>query len=218
LLEIDSLIAGHDGRPAARLRHLALAGGQAALLLGPSGSGKTSLLLTIAGLSESLGGSAKIDGVEVLALPRPERDRFRGRFIGLIFQDLHLVAGLSALDNLLLAPFAAGLPQDRRRALDLLDQLGLFDHADRPAERLSRGEAQRVAIARAMLLKPKAILADEPTASLDDQACDQVAELLARAAGSGDAALLIATHDQRLRRRFPVAVQAEPWPERRSAA
>ena len=210
MLAVEGLVAGYRGRPVARLPRLDVAPGGAALLLGPSGSGKTTLLLAIAGLAEVMEGVARVDEVDVAALRPAARDRFRGRAIGLVFQDLHLIAGLSALDNVLLAPFAAGVAQDRGRALMLLAELGLEDRAHRPAETLSRGQAQRAAIARAMLLRPKLILADEPTASLDDEACARVSDLLARAAEETGAALVIATHDLRLRRRFEVTVDAEP--------
>ncbi|HMA49441.1 MAG TPA: ATP-binding cassette domain-containing protein [Magnetospirillaceae bacterium] len=210
MLAIDGLVAGHGGSPLARLPRLTLAGGQAGLLLGPSGSGKTTLLLAIAGLADIVEGSVRIDGQDISALKTSARDRFRGSTIGLVFQDLHLVSGLSTLDNVLLAPFAIGAAQHRARALDLLDGLGLADRVHSKAETLSRGEAQRAAIARAMLLRPKVILADEPTASLDDESCSKVADLLAHAAEQSGAALVIATHDARLRRRFEIVVQAEP--------
>lgn len=210
MLQINNLQAGYGGRAVARLPWLALQGGEAALLQGASGSGKTSLLLAMAGLAQILSGDVEIDDVNVARLSSAASDRFRGRHIGLVFQDLHLVSGLTVLDNLLLAPFASGLPQDPTRAMALLERLGLAGKARRPAQTLSRGQAQRVAIARAMLLRPKVILADEPTASLDDEACSTVADLLLSAAADTGAALLIATHDQRLWTRIPKAVSAEP--------
>ncbi|HVY33485.1 MAG TPA: ATP-binding cassette domain-containing protein [Caulobacteraceae bacterium] len=194
----------------ARLPSLRVEAGQAALILGPSGAGKTTLLLAIAGLVDAYGGSIQIDGVELTTLSAAKRDRFRGGNIGLVFQDIHLIPGLSALDNVLLSPYAAGLRQDREMAMILLDRLGLKDKANRPAQTLSRGQAQRAAIARAMLLRPKLILADEPTASLDDEACQVVGDLLISAAEQSGAALLISTHDQRLKARVSQTVAAEP--------
>lgn len=210
MLVVEDLSVGYRGRPVARLPRLEVRPGEASLLLGPSGSGKTTLLLGLAGLAEVLGGSVQVDGEAPARLSERARDAWRGRSVGLVFQDLHLIAGLTTLDNVLLAPFAAGLPQDRHRALALLDELGLAPLAHRPAETLSRGQAQRVAIARAMLLQPKLILADEPTASLDDGACEQVWGLLTRAAAETGAPLVVATHDGRLKARADQLVHAEP--------
>ncbi|MBL9012293.1 MAG: ATP-binding cassette domain-containing protein [Alphaproteobacteria bacterium] len=212
MLDIDGLASGYGARPVARLGHLTLAPGEAALLTGPSGSGKTTLLLAIAGLARRHAGRATVGGIDLHDLPPARRDRFRGRSIGFVFQDLHLVTGLSALDNVLLAPYAAGAPQDRARALALLGELGLGGLAHAAAARLSRGQAQRVAIARAVLQKPKLILADEPTASLDDEAAAAVCDLLLAAAAANGAALVIATHDRRLRERIArqVAIEALP--------
>ena len=210
MLAIEAVTAGYGRLPLSHLAGLTVAAGQSALLLGPSGSGKTTLLLAMAGLADVLEGSIRLEGNELAGLAPAARDKLRGRSIGLVFQDLHLVAGLSTLENLLLAPFAAGLPQDRARALTLLEDLGLGALAHRAAETLSRGQAQRAAIARAMLLRPKLILADEPTASLDDDACERVWSLLSRAASDTGAALVVATHDARLRGRAEQVVRAEP--------
>ena len=209
-LSVRGVEAGWGGRPVARLPDLSLAAGEGALLLGGSGSGKTTLLLAIGGLLERTAGSIAVDGVDPGQLRPAERDRWRGRCVGFVFQDLQLVAGLSVLDNLLLAPFAAGAPQDRTRARQLLEQLGLAGLERRHAERLSRGQAQRAALARAMLLRPKLILADEPTASLDDAGADAVSDLLLAAAKETGASLVIATHDSRLKTRFARQVSVEP--------
>ena len=219
MLHAADVVAGYAGLPVARLASLEVREGETALLLGPSGSGKTTLLLAMAGLAQVLGGTVRIDDADLAAMGAPARDRFRGRSIGLVFQDLNLIPGLTTLENVLLAPFAAGAAQDRGRALELLDELGLADRAHRPAETLSRGQAQRAAIARAMLMRPRLILADEPTASLDDASCDRVAALLARAAKETGAALVIATHDLRLLGRTSLTATAEPVsPPERSAA
>lgn len=209
MLAVDDLVAGYRGRAIARLEKLSVEQGGAAILGGASGSGKTTLLLAIAGLADRLSGAIRVEGEDVGIFPDRVRDRHRGRHIGLIFQDLHLIPGLSALDNLLLAPFAAGAPRDRSKARALLERLGLGNRTDALAETLSRGEAQRAAIARAMLMEPHLILADEPTASLDDAACDAVLALLLEATQASGAALVIATHDARVRSRIPYLVLAE---------
>ena len=204
MLAIEGLVAGYRGQAIARLASLAVPGGGAAVLAGASGAGKTTLLLAIAGLADVMTGSVKIAQAE-LADASP-----RARHIGLVFQDLHLVPGLSALDNMLLAPFAAGTVRDRAKAVALLGRLGLPHRIHARAETLSRGEAQRVAIARAMLQDPQLILADEPTASLDDMACKTVLDLLLEATRDSGAALVIATHDARVKARLPSVVTAEP--------
>jgi len=209
MLAIEGLRAGYGHLALAKLDHLRVGDGEAAVLTGPSGSGKTTLLLAIAGMADRLEGSINISGEDVGLMKPQARDRHRGRHIGIVFQDLHLVPGLSALDNLLLAPYASGAPSDRDRASDLLDRLGLAQRKHARAETLSRGEAQRTAIARAALMRPALILADEPTASLDDEACVAVLDLLLEATRDSGAALLIATHDSRVKARIPNVVAAE---------
>ncbi len=212
MLALSQVVAGYGGRPIARLDRLAVARGEAAVLGGASGSGKTTMLLAIAGLADRLQGEIRVNGQRLGELSGRQRDRHRGRHIGLIFQDLHLVPGLSAIDNMLLAPFAAGVQRDRPRARALLERLGIAGRADAPAETLSRGEAQRLAIARAMLMQPQLILADEPTASLDDLACAAVLTLLLDATRESGAVLIVATHDARVRELVPQGVGVEPVP------
>lgn len=208
-LKVDRLVAGYRNRPVVRLPRLEIRAGESAALLGPSGSGKTTALLAIAGLAQVFSGQALVKGQSLAGKRGAGVDRLRGTMLGFVFQDIHLVAGLSVLDNVLLAAFAVGVEQDRARALAMLEAMGLRELAARRAETLSRGQAQRVALARAMLLRPSLILADEPTASLDDESCDTVAGLLLDAARETGAALLIATHDQRLRRRFSHELMVE---------
>ena len=209
MLEVAGLVAGYGGQALASLPELTVGPGETALLLGQSGAGKTTLLLALAGLAATLAGSIAVDGERLEAVPAAARDRHRGRHIGLVFQDFHLIGGLSALDNLLLGPFAAAAVQHRDRALALLASLGLAHRVDARASTLSRGEAQRVAIARAMLQSPRLLLADEPTASLDDASAATVFDLLTAAARDTGAALVIATHDSRLKAAVPHKVTAE---------
>ncbi len=206
-LVVADLVVGHGNVAVARMPALTVPKAASVLLVGPSGSGKTTLLLTIAGLARPLSGQALIAGVDPMGLRSKDRDRFRGENVGFVFQEVNLVEGLNALENVLLGAFAVGAKQDRRRAEDLLDRMGLAKQMRQRAETLSRGEAQRVAIARAMLLRPKLILADEPTASLDEGSCETVAGLLAQAMAETGASLVIATHDKRLRDRFPNIIE-----------
>ena len=173
------------------------------LVLGPSGSGKTTLLHALAGILKPSAGSVSVAGQDLGTLPARELDRFRGRHIGIVLQRLHLMASLTVLDNLLLAQYLAGLPQDRERALAALAGLDLAGKAGAYPHELSFGQAQRVAVARAVVNQPKLLLADEPTSNLDDERCLQALELLQGQARACNATLLIATHDQRIKARMP---------------
>jgi putative ABC transport system ATP-binding protein len=181
---------------------LTLKRGEQKLVSGASGTGKTTLLHTIAGFIPPLAGQIVIDGTDITSLSESARDRFRGRRIGMIFQNLHLVKSLSVLDNLLLSSYLTGLPQQPKTAVALLDQLGIADKRSAMPANLSRGQAQRVAIARAILNQPALILADEPTSSLDNQACQNVIQLIQQLAQQHNASLLITSHDQRLKANF----------------
>lgn len=210
MLQAERLLVGRAGQAIATLDDVVLNGGEAALILGPSGSGKSTALFTLAGLLSPVGGLVRLDGETISGLSPHARTRLRGRRIGMVFQDMHLLSGLSVLDNLLLAPFACGAPQDAGAARRKLADLGLEPLAGRRAETLSRGEAQRVAVARAMLMTPRLILADEPTASLDDDNAAQVAGLLLDAAARTGAVLVVATHDQRLKSQIPGRLTLRP--------
>ena len=129
-------------------------------------------------------------------------DSWRGRTVGLVPQKLHLVGSLTVLQNLLLAPYLAGLPCDESRASGLLDGLSLKEKAHAYPRHLSHGQAQRVAIARAVMNRPRLLLADEPTANLDDAHCAQALDLLEAQATECGATLLVATHDQRAKAKF----------------
>ncbi len=207
VIQTVGLQIGHGNVALTAVPDMALGVGEARLLLGPSGCGKSTLLMTLAGLVAPISGDVMVDGAQLGDLSPAQRDRVRGRRIGLVFQEIHGVAGLSVLANVLLGAFAVGMPQDRDRAMVLLDRVGAASLARRPFETLSRGEAQRVAIARALLLSPAVILADEPTASLDDINAERVADLLQAMAHETGAALIIATHDRRLGRHVEAVVE-----------
>lgn len=172
------------------------------LILGPSGSGKTTLLHLVAGLLAPTQGRIEVLGRPWDAMPPGQRDRERGRSVGLVFQTLHLIDAITATQNLALARRLAALPPDPDATGQVLERLGLGDRANaRPAE-LSQGEAQRLAIARAVINRPALLLADEPTSALDDDNCSLVMNLLQEQARACGASLLVATHDRRLMERF----------------
>lgn len=169
------------------------------LLQGRSGAGKSTWLALVAGLLTPDAGQLRVAGQDVAQLRGGARDRWRGRTIGFLPQQLHLSDALPVDRNLALAFFAAGLPEDPARVRSVLDALGVADLAHRLPGRLSGGQAQRVALARAVLLQPRVLLADEPTASLDDEAAAAALALLREAAAACGATLVVATHDARVR-------------------
>jgi putative ABC transport system ATP-binding protein len=192
----------HGAREVLALERFEAAAGEHWLVLGASGSGKTTFLNLVAGLLKPSEGEIEVGGQVLARLEGAALDRWRGRNVGIVPQKLHLVSSLSVLHNLLLAPYLAGLPADTARAGILLGSLSLSDKAAAKPHELSHGQAQRVAIARAVMNRPKLLLADEPTANLDDANCFQALELLENQAKECGATLIVATHDQRAKARF----------------
>ncbi len=181
---------------------LTASAGHPLLILGQSGVGKTTLLHLLAGLLSPQKGSILIGDTDLVGLSTRALDRFRGQHIGIVFQQTHFVQALTVGRNLQLAQYLAGSRQDGQRIKDLLARLGLATKLDQPTHRLSLGEQQRVSIARAVLNRPQLLLADEPTSALDDHNATEVIDLLADTAWEAEAALVIVTHDQRLKERF----------------
>jgi len=175
------------------------------LLRGRSGVGKSTWLALAAGLRAPSAGELLVAGQALAALTAVQRDAWRARHIGFLPQQLHLSEALTVAGNLGLAYFAAGLPEDRAAIQAALAALGVAELAGRKPAQLSGGQAQRVALARAVLLQPKVLLADEPTASLDDEAAQDALALLQATAQRCGATLVIATHDARVRQALPQA-------------
>ena len=172
------------------------------LILGASGSGKTTLLQLLAGLRKPGSGDVRIAGTSLQSLGRAALDQFRGQHIGMIFQQPHFLHALNVEENLVLAARLAGKPVDRQAIRTMLDRLGIGHKLRSRTHRLSQGEQQRVAIARALVNTPDIILADEPTSALDDDHTTEVITLLEEQAGIARAALVVVTHDARLKSRF----------------
>ena len=202
MLTSKDLTFAYPGQAVLRFPDIGCQRGESQLILGQSGSGKTTLLHLLGGLRTAQGGSVRIDDTELQQLRGSELDRFRGRHIGIVFQQTHFVRSLRVLDNLLLAQSLAGIRPDARRCQGLLERLNLPHKASARPENLSLGEQQRVAIARALVNQPGLILADDPTSALDDANCEEVLQLLEAQAREENAALLIVTHDGRLKERF----------------
>ena len=171
--------------------------GELTLVSGPSGSGKTTLLSLLGCLLTPEEGTVYVNGLEVSRLSERQRTRLRGR-IGFVFQAFRLFHSLPALDNVLLAAEIAGGRRKRApRARQLLTDFGLGDKLGLKPDALSGGEKQRVAIARALLSEPGIVLADEPTASLDFQAGQQIREILWNLAEQEKRTVIVVSHDHR---------------------
>jgi len=203
---LSKTFRGPDGRPVPVLEgvDVEVGAGEFVAVAGPSGSGK-STLLNLLGLLEPLdAGEIWFDQTQVSALPRRAQCPVRGRSIGYVFQSFLLISALTALDNVLLAARYVG--RSRREALPearaLMERLGVAHRSGHYPAQLSGGEQQRVAIARAVVNRPKLVLADEPTANLDDAAAATVVDLLAEQAARHGATLVLATHDARVKGKF----------------
>lgn len=173
--------------------------GEPCLLLGDSGSGKTTLLHLMGGLLRMQQGSIFIAGTDISRFNEAQLDRFRAKHLGFVFQRNHLIGALTVTQNIAMAPYLAGNNIQQARIDEVLEELQLNDKRNARISELSLGQAQRVAIARAVINKPALILADEPTSSLDDANCMRAIQLLLKVAEHHQAALLVATHDQRLK-------------------
>jgi ABC-type lipoprotein export system ATPase subunit len=194
-LTATDLGKSYDGRPVLAGVTFTLAPGERALLLGPSGSGKSTLLNLLCGLQRADCGRVTLgDG--------PISDAVRRRHFGIVFQSLRLVSALNLRGNLALAQRLQTGRVDPARIDALLDRLGIAHRAKARPHELSQGEAQRAAIARALVVRPAILVADEPTSALDTANAAAVAALLDELAQETGAALLIATHDDRLRPHF----------------
>jgi putative ABC transport system ATP-binding protein len=177
--------------------------GRLVAIVGPSGSGKSTLLNLIGTLDTPSSGKLLFDGREIGSLSQAARADFRAANLGFVFQFFNLLPGLTARQNVELAAAIAGRERgvSRRRAGDLLEQVGLGERVDAPARNLSGGQMQRVAIARALVNEPRLILADEPTGNLDQRNAAQILELL-REQATGERAVAMVTHDHELAERF----------------
>jgi len=199
VIQTRSLAFEYPGGPALAFGDVDVPQGGTLLVQGRSGAGKSTWLALVAGLLTPDSGQVLVAGQDVAALARGQRDTWRGRTIGFLPQKLHLSDALSVERNLALAYFAAGLQEDAVAIRQALAALDVAELAQRRPSQLSGGQAQRVALARAILLAPKVLLADEPTASLDDEAAAASLELLRSCARRCGATLVVATHDARAR-------------------
>jgi ABC-type lipoprotein export system ATPase subunit len=199
--EVRDVVKRYEGAPRAVLDGISdrFHRGTVTALVGRSGSGKTTLLHLLAGLDEPTAGVVLVNGQELGSLDRAEVAAVRRRHVGLVTQEPGLVPHLTALENVELGLHVRGVADDHReRALRALGQVALGHRLHHRADRLSAGERQRVAIARAVAGAPALLLADEPTARLDEANARAVAKLLADLAHTTQTAVVCATHDDTL--------------------
>jgi lipoprotein-releasing system ATP-binding protein len=188
---------------------LRLDAGESLSIVGPSGSGKSTLLHILGALDPPSAGTVRLDGVDPYTLDDRRLAAFRNRQVGFVFQDHHLLPQCSVLENVLVPTLVAegAGAAFHRRALDLLEQVGLSHRLPHRPGELSGGEKQRVSIARALVCQPRLVLCDEPTGNLDHETADAVADLLLGLHRSQRTILIAVTHNLDLARRFAATAQ-----------
>jgi putative ABC transport system ATP-binding protein len=177
---------------------LHVAEGETVAIVGESGSGKSTLLSLLAGLDVPTQGSVCVDGADLAGLAEADLARFRARRLGIVFQQFHLMSGLTALENVSLPLELQGASDALAKAREALDHVGLAKRAEHLPSRLSGGECQRVAIARALVVEPALLLADEPSGSLDARTGAAIDRLLFELVERRGATLVLVTHSDRL--------------------
>ena len=198
MIRTRGLVYQYKKGPALAFADVDLPQGGVLLLAGASGSGKSTWLALVAALLQPTAGTLTVAGQILTDLQQMAADAWRASTVGFLPQKLHLSAALTVQQNLAMAQWAAGLVQDNARITAALQALDVAALAQRKPSQLSGGQAQRVALARAVLMAPRIILADEPTASLDDQSAADAVGLLQSTAHRHQATLVIATHDARV--------------------
>ena len=202
ILSVDNLSFSYGESPLLNVERFSANARERIGVLGPSGCGKTTFIHLIAGLLRPQLGTISINGHEISTMKEAAIDRIRGKHMGIVFQRLHLMPAINVLDNLLLAQRMARSPIDGKYALQLLAQLGIEDLAQKKPQTLSQGQAQRVAIARSLAHRPSLLVADEPTSALDDNNAMDALDVLCELTESTGAALIIVTHDDRVKDRI----------------
>ena len=172
--------------------------GEALAVLGASGSGKSTLLAILAGLDTPSAGKVFLDGSDLFALSEDGRAELRGRAVGFVFQSFQLLPALSALENAMLPLELSGRADAEATAREMLARVGLAERLHHYPQQRSGGEQQRVALARAFVMRPRLLLADEPTGSLDARSGSEVIELLFGMNREYGTTLVMVTHDENL--------------------
>lgn len=197
LLEVEGLTFRYRNRKVLDAVSFALGAGERLALMGPSGSGKSTLLHCLSGIAEPEAGAVRVGGQTLALMSERARADLRRRDLALVHQAFHLLPTLSVAENVEMPLQLLGVPplERHQRVGELLLEMGIAHRADGLPDELSGGEQQRVALARALVIRPKLILADEPTGNLDQRTGAQVLELIERSCQAHGAALLMVTHD-----------------------
>ena len=177
---------------------LAVTQGEAVAIAGASGSGKSTLLAILAGLDTPSTGKVSLDGQDLFSLDEDARAELRGRTVGFVFQSFHLLPSRTALENVMLPLELSGHPDPEKNSREMLTRVGLGERLHHYPKNLSGGEQQRVALARAFVVRPKLLLADEPTGSLDADSGGGVISLLFEMNREYGTTLVLVTHDETL--------------------
>jgi putative ABC transport system ATP-binding protein len=188
---------------------LSIRRGEFVAIIGSSGAGKTTLVNMITGVDHPSAGSVRVDGVDIHALTETQLSQWRGTHLGVVFQSFHLIPGLSLLDNVLLPADFTGTfrrAASRERAMQLLRDVELAEHAHKHPSEISGGQQQRVAIARALINDPPVIVADEPTGRLDSVTAEAIFLTFEKLVSQGKTIVMV-THDQGLAERVSRTLQ-----------
>lgn len=174
--------------------------GKKCVIVGKSGSGKSTLLNIIGGLDAATSGTILVNGQDVSKMNEKQINEFRKKVLGLVFQFHYLLKDFTAVENIFLPAYMAGVPKKEafERANDLLEEVGLADRKDHLPSQLSGGERQRVAVARSLVNDPELILADEPTGNLDPENAILIGDMLFRLSEKHGKTLVLVTHDMNL--------------------
>lgn len=202
-ISFDKVMYAYTPEKSLRFPDLVIEKGETSLVIGQSGVGKTTCLHLMAGLMKPKEGTITINGTKINTLSQAELDAFRGKNIGVIFQQNHFIASLNVLENIEMSQYLSSAQKDTPFCKELLQRLGIADKWNKKTASLSQGERQRVAIARSLAHRPPIILADEPTSALDDNNTSEVYNLLKDQADFLGSTLVIVTHDNRLKDLIP---------------
>ena len=206
MLKTVDIFHNYDQQSKFKFPDISIEAGEACLILGKSGVGKTTLLHIMAGILKPSKGQVFIDGTDICSLKGTKLDAFRGRHIGLVFQNAHFINSISARENIQLAQRISGGRASNGEIDTFFERLGIADRSAALPSQLSAGEKQRLAIIRAFISSPKIVLADELTSALDDENCEEVITLLKEQIERYGTSLAMVTHDTRLKSYFDKSI------------